>query len=312
MITKIKTKNFLGPDITEKCSNKMFFSGPNRSGKTTRTNAIHLCLNGFIASAHRVCKKPSDILEQYAENDKLTCSIEIDDKTEFEYHISKDSKGKVSKRLRVDKKKYSEKEYMQELALSGNPKIIDLSTFIQLSDDKKIDQIFKLYPGDVDIKELNSDISKKTAERDKKQADIKMKESVIKENTKSKGLIELPAGSLSQTKADIEDHIIAYRGTRDKIAGMKAKEQEPSPISESNATFSQDAPLPAGTFPIQGEKSDHIHTSDSYERKTAGLWPKKDYIASLENILQVMSNTDCQMCAASMVIKKAIKEMKNA
>ena len=304
MITKIKGKGFLGPDIDCSCSNKMFVTGPNRSGKTTKTNIIHLVLNGFIASAHRVCKKPSDILEQYSAGNQITCSVEIDGKTEFEYHISKDSKGSVSKRLRVDKKKYPEKEFMQELTLSGNPKIIDLSSFIQLSDDKKIDQLFKIYPGDVDIQELNSNISKKEAAINMKTADIKTKEAVITENNKSKQLIELPSGSLSSIRAEIEDCKIAYRGTRDKITELKAKEKkivEPDPIPESNTLYNQEADLPSGTFaaPIAEKPVEILHIST---RLCAEMF---------ENILHSMSKTDCSMCVASMMIKKYLKDLNN-
>lgn len=321
MITNIKTKGLHGPDISQPCSKKMMFYGPNRSNKTTRTNIIHLCLNGFISSAHRVCKKPVDILNQYAKGDFLTSAIEINE-TEFEFHISRDSKGKTSRRFRIDKKKYSEKEYMTELALSGNPKIIDLESFIQMSDAKKIDQLFKLYPAKVDIKKLNSDIEKKNAKISRYKADIETKKAVIRENEKSKQLIELPAGTLADIKDELENHRIAYQGTRDKITEIKAKEKAKQEMvveseknvglvkedflteQQSNAIYNQEAPVPGGTFPGIDEKQ----SNTELELINA----KQDCVISLQKILKSMNDSGCSMCVAAMVCKKEIREAKNA
>ena len=54
IITHIKVRGMKGPDIDQECSSKMIFIGDNRTGKTSRTNAIHLVLNGFISTAHHV------------------------------------------------------------------------------------------------------------------------------------------------------------------------------------------------------------------------------------------------------------------
>ena len=309
MITKILGKGFHGPNISQQCSEKMFFSGDNRSGKTTRCNIVHLCLNGYVSSAHRVSKKAVDILNQYASDDSLTCAIEID-KTEFEFHISRDSKGKTSKRFRVDKRPHSEKEYMTELALAGNPKIIDLESFIQMSDAKKIDQLFKLYPAKVDIKKLNSDIADKESKINRIKADVKTKEAVIRENTKSKQAIELPAGTLADIKTGLADHVIAYRGTRDKIAGIEAAEKTKAEIKTSDAAYNQDAPVPSQTFTGANENpyADNSKPTSHDMGRAGASFGNKAHIESLQKILKVMESTGCALCVASMMIKKEINK----
>ena len=302
MITKIKGKGFLGPAIDQTCSNKMIFVGSNRSNKTTRTNIIHLCLNGFVATGHKIYKKPADILNQYCSGDKLTCAIEIG-KTEFEISFNRDSKGKCSKKFRVNKKKYSEKEYMEELFNAGNPKIIDLESFIQMSDAKKIEQLFKLYPASVDVQSLNSDISKAEDKISNLKASIDKKKSVIQENTKSKKEIELPAGTLSEIIDELEDHKIAYRGTRDKIAVLKAKQEVPK--EQPNVTYSEDAHLPSGTFPGIGENKS---ISQNIVKVNGAIVERQSHVDFLKTILKSMQKTNCSMCVASILIKKEIRE----
>lgn len=309
MITNIKTKGFLGPDINQACYTKMVFTGPNRSGKTTRTNAIHLALNGFIATAHKVCKKPADILNQYASGDKLTSAIEING-VEFEFHVFRKESGTVSKRYRINKAKYSEKEYMEELVKAGNPKIIDLNSFVEFSDQKKIDSLFKLYPANVDINSLNAGIAKKEAAKNNYQAQIKTKNAVIKENTKAKSDIDLPAGTLAEVKADIERIETEYRECRDKLVAAKKeieiKEREPEEISQHSADFDNEnviydpePPMPHNTIPDQALEN---------KINTASRELNRDPITSLTKVLNAMKSAGCEICAAGMVCKMEIKK----
>lgn len=309
IITNIKVRGMKGPDIDQECGPKMIFIGDNRTGKTSRTNAIHLALNGFISTAHHVSKKAGDIIDQYADGERLTCAITIAG-SEFEYHVFRHESGKVSTRYRIDKAVYPKKEYFEELVKAGNPKIINLSDFIQMSENKKIDTLFRLFPSDVDISKLNKSIATKTAEKNSHQEKIKQKKSVIKENTKSKTDINLPAGTLAETRKLIEEIESEYRECRDKIAVAKAaieEEKKDEPV-KMNDLMGNGLGDQSHCDDIPFEPQHHNDDPDIMKETTSTMRELNRHpIDSLNRVLDIMEKSGCDICPAGMMCKKEIK-----
>lgn len=315
MIERIKTNGYLGPNIDQKCGPKVVFVGPNRSGKTTRMIAIHLVLNGFVATGHKVTKKAGELLNQYSNGDRLTSEITINGH-EFEHHIFRIESGKVSTRYRIDKAVYPKKEFYEELVKNGNPKVIDLSNFIEMSDNKKIDTLFKIYPSGVDIGKLNKGIATQTAQKNKYDADIKLKKAVIRENTKAKKDINVPAGSLAEIQEEIEKTTDDYQECRDKITKLKTElEQKEKKGSDDDSTTSfkfgdfkePGSVVDADFFPNTSPSvspDDPVKVAESTLMKELNRHP----IDSLNRVLEVTKDAGCEVCVVAMVIKQEIKK----
>jgi len=315
MIQHIKTKGFKGFDINEAVHDKTIYTGKNKSGKTSRGMAIALTTLGFIPFAAKVNKKPADILNDFGAGNTLTTSIVCND-VEFERHFSKSSKGSVSQRLRVDKKKVSASDFAVALSNAGNPKIIDVVDFMSMSDQKKIDTLFTLYPPKADLKDLDSQIDKAKKTVNELQAQERTFTSVIQRLTASKAEIELPAGSLAETKAGIEKLTIQVKDAQENLKQLEiaeaAEKAKTDQKKDSQAEF--DKIMQENTEGFKAPE-DHIINQADYNvtnQKAAPLITgiELEAVKSIQKIIDTMIDADCGVCAAMLVAKQEVKKFK--
>jgi len=323
MIQHIKTKGFKGFDINEAVHDKTIYTGKNKSGKTSRGMAIALTTLGFIPFAAKVNKKPADILNDFGAGNTLTTSIICND-VEFERHFSKSSKGSVSQRLRVDKKKVSASDFAVALSNAGNPKIIDVVDFMSMSDQKKIDTLFTLYPPKTDLKDLDSKIDKTKSTVNELQARDRATASVIQRLTASKAEIELPAGSLAETKAEIEKLTNQVKEAQDDLKQLEI--EQASAEAAENAKTEQKKASQAAFDKIMQENTEPFkapetkHTREEVENLVdfvkKDLTPQIDREAlkagqlakqSIHKIINTMLDAGCKTCAALLVAKMELR-----
>ncbi len=331
MITHVKTKGFKGFDINEDIPEKALFCGKNRSGKSTRSAAIALAILGYIPFATRSSKRPGDILDDFGVGESLTVAV-VCNNVEFERHFTKSKEGSVSQRLRVDKKKYSAQDFAIELFKAGAPKIIDVNEFMALSDQKKLDTIFSLFPPAGNLKDIDSKIEKAKKTISDLQTEDRTSVSVIQRLTKSKTDIVTPAGNLAEIRADIEKLTKQVRDAQDDLkaaeieqakteaAGKAAKdtmiigeksqvafdrimeEKEKDAEKEKNAKREKDAELDRMVEEYFSDPPNEVHTKQfSFNHDPA---------ESIQKIIDVLKDSGCEICAAVIVAKQELKKFK--
>jgi len=228
MITHIRTKGFKGLDIDEDIPDKVIYNGKNRSGKSTRSEAIAFAILGHVPFS-LTGKLPSDILDSFG-TDSISSAVTIKG-VEFGRKIWRNDAGKVSTSLQIDKKRASADIFSMALGRVGAPKIVDVSQFMAQSDAKKVDTLFDLFPNP-ELSEIDQEISnaKEDVSRIEKQKDGA--ESTITRLTNSKNAIEKPAGTIAEIQASIleYDNKIAY--VREQIKQDEIKEAERKAIIE--------------------------------------------------------------------------------
>ncbi len=95
---------------------------------------------------------------------------------------------------------------------------------MQLSDQKKIDLLFNLFPPDTDMKDIESKIDKAKQTVNELQAKERTLTSVIQRLTASKTEIQLPAGSLPEIRAQIEKLTIQVKAAQDNLKHIEIDE----------------------------------------------------------------------------------------
>lgn len=314
MITHVKTKGFKGFDIDEDIHPKTLFIGKNKSGKSTRAAAIALAVLGYVPFAAKVNKKPAEILNDFGQGDKLTVSVICND-TELERHFSRSSKGTVSQRLRVDKNKVSTQDYAVALANAGGPQIIDVDAFMALSDQKKIDALFSLFPPKSDLKSLDSDIDKAKARVNKLQKDDQTAASTIQRLTRSKNEIELPAGTLAEIQADIEKTAEQVKSLQSQISSAEseeAREQGRESEREEIRKSREETQESLNKLMDQGGRGPEQKPDSKKEIGNADYYSEgPDPETSIKRILDALNDAGCGVCAAAMVAKQELKKFKS-
>lgn len=349
MIESIRTKNFKGFSIDEPVHPKTIYTGKNKSGKSSRSHAIALTILGYIPFAAKTNKKASDILNDFGVGDSMTTAITCNG-VEFERHFSRSGEGAVSQRMRVDKKKVSATDYAVALSHAGNPKIIDVNDFMQLSDQKKIDLLFTLFPPDADLKGLESKIDKAKQSVNELQGNERTFLSVIQRLTASKTEVELPAGSLPEIRAGIEKLTIQVKAAQDNLKQIEIEEAEAEATrkaelnklaeiekakvaakteqkKDSQAEFDRIMESKEGDFVLgDGETSmdKPRHTKEEVENMVDFI--KNDMVSgtgweietvdanplqSMQKIIDCMNDAGCQTCAALIVAKAELRRFKS-
>ena len=334
MITHIKTKGFKGFDINEDVFPKTIYYGKNTAGKSARAAAIALTILGFIPFVAKTSKNNAEILNDFGCGDTLTTSV-ICNEIEFERHFSRSEKGTVSQRLRVDKKKYSAQDFALELYRAGNPKIIDVPDFMSMSDQKKINVLFSLYPPAADLKKLDNKIDKVKKTVNELQGHERTSTAVIQRLTKSKGEIEIPGGTMAEIKTGIEALTMQVKEAQDNLKEFEIEQAKDAvkedhkkelqdvldkKMEENTVPFHPGSPDPffdGGRSPniIKNFGTEYVANDPENQRIVEFVTGKPgpfDYnpAESIQKIIDTLESSGCQICTAAMIAKQELKKFK--
>jgi len=229
MIENIAGQGFKGLDFDQPLAEKNLFVGPNGAGKSARTNALQLMISGYVPG---VGKKNADILAAFGVGDKLLVSGKIND-AHFTRRFCRDKKGAVSQDFLVERRKATKTKFIEAMAKAHAPVVLDLdAVFLSLSDQKKIDYLFSLFPPAGDVGSLDEEIESMKEVISATNKDYTAKQVMVKQLTMGKCDIKLPAGTLAETKAEIEKVTADYKEksaalakVREDLAAEKAKEE---------------------------------------------------------------------------------------
>ncbi len=346
MITKVLAKGFKGCDFVQELSGRTIFCGPNGAGKSARSQALQLAVNGGVIGAG---KTNDDILSTFGEGAKLVVGVEIDGKYLFERGFVRGPSGAVSQGYKAGGIKVSKDFFMKSLGESGAPVVLNVADFMALSDQKKIEALFQLYPPAGDISTVQGKIDAAKDKINALTAKVKATEQAAARIASSKSQIQVPAGTLAEIDDQIavleaelktaQDDLTKIRIEEQKAAeALKAKEdantRETERIKAEEKANSGKGTI--GTTAISDENTQKSLTERPGEmtkecgalsgtEKDQGVLSTGDlpglfrktppplYLAaSIQAIIDAMEEAGCGTCAAKMIARRELRKYKEA
>ncbi len=322
MITKIKAKGFKGLNFEQSLAQYNLIVGPNGSGKSARSQALTLAINGYIPE---IGKRNQDTYDALASDTELIVEATIGEKR-FERMFYRTKKS-ASQSYRVNGSKVGKDEFIQAMAKAGAPKVLDLDAFLALSDTKKIDWLFKLFPPQEDVGKLENEIERVTNKLNKANEDQRSLEKSAQNLRKSRSEMQLPNMTLAEVRQRIQDTEEALKQARAdlesaKIEDARAQEREAAAKQQPKPepTKQQDErkpPFPDTVDPFAGfeeaqakkrvqntpERVQYTPTSDEHHEGP-------DPAESIRAIMQAMDRAGCSACAAKLVCKRELKKFR--
>lgn len=320
MITRIYAQGFKGLDFDQSLALRTLIMGRVGSGKSSRSLALALLATGGLAGTG-IARTNAEIFKAVGRGDTLTVGIEIDGGTTLE-RIYKRKNGTVSCDCRVNGERTAKNLFEVELDRQGIS-IADVAGFLALSDAKKVDELFRLFPPAGDVRGLNASISRTKERISKIEGDIRAKEQFRQGIAMSIAELKLPAGTLPEVQAEIVRTEREYQGARDEMvreqarleheaAARAAKEQRAAESTEPGSGLAQHSltsaaqrqpPLP---FSVPCQEPSRV-CQNSEQGQDA---PMHTGVLALERVLSALERAGCDGCAARMVLKREIKSLR--
>lgn len=223
MITKVTAAGFKGWSGEQDIGDLTLFVGPNGAGKSARSQALQLAVNGGVIGAG---KTNDDILSTFGEGDKLIVGVEIDGKYLFERGYVRKSDGSVSQGYKVNGAKASKEFFMKALGESGAPVVLNVADFMGLSDQKKIETLFQLYPPSGDVGAVQGKIDEAKTRINALTQKVKTSEQAAARIATSKTQIQAPAGTLAEVDAELAKLEGDLSTARNNLVEIKIEEQK--------------------------------------------------------------------------------------
>jgi len=230
MITNVKAQNFKGLTFDQALEQFNLFVGPNGSGKSARSEALFLARHGYLRSG---LKKNQDIFAACGDPQWPNMTVEIThgNKT-FARRLRLSGTGSVSQKLKTNGAWNVSKENFAEY-LAPVPRVFDVNAFMDLSDQKKIDMIFQLFPPAGDVRMLASQIETLAEKLNAKVSDTRALEATVQKLNKAKSEIDLPTGTLAETQGELEKTLVTLSGVQKSLAQELLRESQ----AEEKANF---------------------------------------------------------------------------
>ena len=322
MITHVKARNFKGMKIDQPLEKQNIIIGPNGSGKSSRTKALELALLGYVPEAG---KRNQDTWEAFGSGDHLTVAVTAGG-YEFERTFWPGKNGSVSQNLRVNQRKVSKDDFVKKLANQGDPRVLDLHAFLALSDKKKIEWIFAVFPPQGNLSKLDNDLEKAKAQLNNTKADLKSTQDSINSLQRQRNELELPAGTLSDIKAKIQEKEReleqaikdAQQAKADEEAEAKKKNAEKTQASNNQPPPEEDfwtpdpedfqRPTDWGRQPLTGKGLGDFPHQEQREQASSEAVAKEDAHASIQAIISALDRAGCSACAAKLVAKRELRK----
>jgi hypothetical protein len=347
MITKITAKGFKGCDFAQELSGRTIFFGPNGAGKSARSQAIQLAVNGGVIGAG---KTNDDILSAFGEGDKLVVGVEIDGKFLFERGFVRGPSGSVSQGYKAGGVKVSKDYFMKALGESGAPVVLNVADFMALSDQKKIEALFQLYPPAGDISAVQGKIDTSKEKINSLTAKVKTSEQAAARIASSKSQIQVPAGTLAEVDAQISALETELKEAQDSLTQIRLEEQRAADeLKAKDEAEQKEKERIAAAEKAQAEKAAAETTAITDEavqkslaerpgemsKKCEALFGEKKAnplmdqypsvaqavqgvianngsAASIQAIITAMDEAGCESCAAKMIARRELRKYKEA
>jgi energy-coupling factor transporter ATP-binding protein EcfA2 len=200
MITRIVAKGFKGRDIDIELGPKTIIFGPNGTGKSTIIQALELALNGSISGGTN--KTNQAVFDAFASGDKLTVEATLND-VAFGRQLSRDPKGAVPQLLMVNRKRADAKNFAASLGAAGNPRLVVVNDFLELSPTKMITHLAGI-SGSGDLDNLQAKIQATTNLLNHARQVERENAGYVSRIMAGIAGLNLPPGSLAEVQAEIK------------------------------------------------------------------------------------------------------------
>ncbi len=322
MITAVTAHNFKGATFQAPLGGKVLVVGPNGAGKSSRSQALQLAVLGYVPGAG---KRNADILGAFhdGEGKDLRAGVVLESGKKLERRFTRSSRtGAVSQEMYAGGIKCSAPEFARALA---DVAVVDLSVFLGLSDAKKIDELFRLFPPEGNVRDIAAKIeaqAKRIAALEREERDAT---SLVSNVTAKKTSIQLPAGTMADKQAEIDKAEADLAQARadleaERIAAAKIEAQAEAEVRQAEQP-APGAPAFGGTLDVPGHVvGSAVHEQSSPETPRMDTPPcaafarsaAPDVTAILDRILATMDHAGCDVCAARMVIKSELTKARKA
>ena len=184
VITRIFGKGFKGMifDIPIKQHNLIL--GLNGKGKSAITQALTLTRLGYIPG---YAKKPAELIKDFSSGEPFSVGFEtLEDnvKNKYQRGFMITGKGVGKEMLKINEITANKSDFL--IAMSKLPAIMDLSTFMKLSDQKQIDYLFKIYPPAENLQSLDAEVETLKDAKNALEQKVKTTFDVVQRLTTSK------------------------------------------------------------------------------------------------------------------------------
>lgn len=344
MITKVFATDFKGRSFEQGLGRLTLILGPNGSGKSARSQALQLGVLGFIPGG---AKTNPEILDAFGSSDRLIVGFATENGYSFERGYGRGASGTVSQAYRVSGSRASKEFFNQALGTAGKPRAIDISAFLALSDQKKLDAIFDLFPPAGDPLKIQIEIDKAREQVNQLAGKVRETDGAIARLAAARAEIVLPAGSLAEIGATILDHKMAIQKAREQLSVIEAEEIRAKAEAETRAKIEAEQKAAAAADPqpalplspaaqelnakianMEASLAAFNRTRVAEEFKapappivspvvqeagpgatcTVTLAASAEVVADLQTVVGVMERSGCQACAARLVLKKLIRK----
>lgn len=228
MIQAIHAQDFKGLTFDQPLQGKNLIIGPNRIGKSARLQALSLCLLGYVPCIDKPKKQNAEIMQAFATKDAMIVGVSANDHKYERRFVRSKKTGTVSQKFRIDGGSWTLPKSQFDGAIYNIPKPLDLSVFMSMSDPKKIDYLYKLYPPKGELKDLESDIEKCEEDLKAKQAELTSAKNLCVSIEQTLSGIDLPPGSLEELELELTRVRHEYKLVRDSI--VRAEEQQAAEV----------------------------------------------------------------------------------
>lgn len=321
MITRIYASGFKGLDFDQSLEAHTLIVGRVGSGKSSRPLALALLVTGGLPGTG-IARTNSEIFHAVGSGDTLTVGVEIDGQTTLERSYKRKKDGSVGCDFRINGERALKNLFEVEIDRQGIS-IADVAGFLALSDAKKVDELFRLFPPAGDVRGLSSAITSAKERIAKIESDIKAREQSCQSLASSIAELSLPAGSLPEVQAEIAKVEREYYDARDEVTREHARIEHDAQMvaqtarNQNSKELATVAPVERPQFsaavngvPVQGSlptssPQPHATLSRPVPASTEG----RD---ALERVLSALEQAGCDGCAARMVIKRELKTMREA
>ena len=223
LVTRVTAKSFKGWTGEQELSQRTLFVGPNGAGKSCISQALQLIFNGSVIGA----KKTNDaILSTFGEGDKLVVGGVIDGGSLFERGFTRKADGSVAQGYQIEGKRVSESFFLKALGESGSPVILNVADFMAKSDEKKLEELFYLYPPAGDVGAVQGKIDATKEKINALAGKVKTSEQAAARIASSKSQIEVPAGTLAEVDAQIAALETELKEAQENLTQIRMEEQK--------------------------------------------------------------------------------------
>jgi DNA repair exonuclease SbcCD ATPase subunit len=346
MIKAVLAKGFKGVDFNQTLEQFNLFLGPNGAGKSSRTQALALAIMGYLPSDGR--KKPGDIFAIHSDNGKpfTVGFIYNPPGTTLTSTFSRTFKNggdgdAVTQVVACNGTRLKREQIDKVLFQHGDPKIFDLPGFMDLSDQKKIDLIFTLFPPEADLSGIDEKLELLAGEEKTITAELKSIGLVIERMTKERSEIALPAGTMAEIKASITEKEKQLAEAEEAIKEIEAQERAEKAKADAEDKAKREAEKVKAAAEAKAkkdaedakklaekEKQEAVEAAKEEGRKEGKAEAKEEVAPvkttvipgdftqvnagtcrhDLERILAIMQATKCPQCAAIIFIKTLIRK----